>query len=337
MSEIKTSDGWTPIVTLDLLTATSYSFKEAEERFNGWAKSQPAEPFTLTTGWQQITPQMAEALLKRNAKNRKANFQTIQAYAVQICHNGWKKTGQPIIFTDEGILLDGQHRLWAAYLCNRSIDTFVVTEVPADAKLFAYIDNVRPRTGGDALYIAGVNGMGSHVVAIVKQLAHRWDMGLLSIRGRVPAVPLSNREILGYVEEHPSLVVAAKLVQGSYKSAVNRLSDPLVATFLGWKIIEMHGEDALDEFMSALITKDLPDGHPVALLQKRLDLHRKAKAGAKDANTRKDVLSTPEILAYSIKAFNFLRTGRQVRRLTLQIDEAFPQLVEPGDQMPEAA
>jgi hypothetical protein len=337
MSETKTTAEWSPAVSLDLYTADGHTFAEVEERFKEWVKTQPLPPFDAATGWQEITPQRAESWLMRNAKNRKAVWQTIEAYGVQIANRQWKRTGQPIIFTDEEILLDGQHRLWACYLTRLPIDSYVVTGVPHEEKLFAFVDNVRPRSGADALYIAGVNGLAAHLSAVVKQLAERWDQGLMRIRGRAPMPQMSNMEVLAYVQEHPGLAAAAKFVQANYKAAARRLDSPLVATFLAWKIIELHGEDPLDRFMTALLSNSLPDGHAVAALQKRLDRHERAKTASRRSALRKDMAPSSEILALAIKAFNLMTQGKTPRSLSVQTDESFPQLIDPAELAPPPA
>jgi hypothetical protein len=338
MSEDRTipEDDWTPAVTLDLYSATSHTFAEIEARFKEWLKNQPLPPLDATTGWEEITPRRAEAWLMRNYKNRKAVFAAIQAYSVPVINGHWMRTGQPIIFTNEGVLLDGQHRLWACYLANRPIPSFVVTDVPHHERLFAFIDNVRPRSGADALYIAGVDGFAPHINMVIKTLALRYDNGLLRVRGVVPMPAPSPMDILAYVQEHPDLLEAAKLVHGNYKSAAKRLDDKLVATFLAWKIIGLHGEDALDRFMTALVSNSLPEGDPVGALQKRLDRHERAKFASPKAAIRKDVLHTKDILAYAIKAFNLMVIGRSTKGLTLLTDEAFPQLVDPSELPPQA-
>jgi hypothetical protein len=49
-----------------------------------------------------------------------------------------------------------------------------------------------------------------------------------------------------------------------------------------------------------------------------------------DADGRAD-LSTKEVLAFIIKAFNAWRSGRSMRRLILGTDEPFPQFDVPED------
>jgi len=331
MSELSSSVTWDPVVSLNLMTATSRNFVDVEQRFAAWVKTQEIGPLDAKTGWIEITPPMAERWLQRNAKNRKANFATIEGYAIQIVNGQWKRTGQPIIFTDAGMLLDGQHRLWAIYLSSRSAWSYVLTDVPHEEDLFAFVDNSRPRTAADALHIVGVNGLANRLTAIVKNIAWRWDQGLMRIRGAVPMPKPSNREVMGYVQEHPDLLRAVKLLETNHKTAVRRLDDPVVAGFLAWKIIELHGEDALDRFMNGLIAKESSESDPLGLLQRRLERHERAKTASRRSSAAKDRLTQTDILAISIKAFNGMIRGQPMRPsgLNLVLDENFPTLVEP--------
>jgi len=313
------------------MTATARNFVDAEQRFAAWAKNQERVPLAAETGWIEITPQIAERWLTRNARNRKANFATIEAYAIQIVNDQWKRTGQPIIFTDAGMLLDGQHRLWAIYLTGHPAWSYVLTDVPHEEDLFAFVDNSRPRTAADALHIVGVNGLANRLTAIVRNIAWRWDQGLMRIRGAAPMPKPSNREVMGYVQEHPELLRAVKLMEANHKTAAKRLDDPVVAGFLAWKIVELHGDDALDRFMSGLIAKDLSDSDPLALLQRRLERHERAKTASRRSSAARDRLTQTDILAVSIKAFNGMIRGQPMRPsgLNLVLDENFPTLVEP--------
>ena len=153
--------GWQPQFVLDLATARGKAFEEVTTSFEKWAREHPLPAFTFVDGWHRITPEVAEELLKRNpvGANRKANLPTVLYYGGQMKRNDWPKTGQPLIFDEDGNLVDGQHRLWAAYLSGVAFDTYVVTNVPKHKRLFAYIDNGKVRSAANALQTSGMNGV----------------------------------------------------------------------------------------------------------------------------------------------------------------------------------
>src|SRR5215467_2052762 len=112
------TSSWTPFIKLDLSSASSRAFADTLEDFENWRAEQPPRELDLTNGWKTITPEIAEGMLLRNplAANRKPTLSTIQYYARQMLKGDWKKTGQALIFTRKGKLVDAGHRLWACYL-----------------------------------------------------------------------------------------------------------------------------------------------------------------------------------------------------------------------------
>ena len=92
-----------------------------------------------------ITPEMAQDMLDRNyEKNRNQMGGVIASYAEDMKRGFWKsQKSSPIVFTKDGILIDGQHRLRAIIEAGLSIPMWVI----CDAKLedFDYIDNNTPR------------------------------------------------------------------------------------------------------------------------------------------------------------------------------------------------
>lgn len=323
-----------PAFKFNLLEGTPVAFRGFIEKFEEWKKTQPVAPFTLTTGWATITQQDAEELLKRNLKNRSVNFQSVYAYAVEMANGQWRKTGQPIVFTDRQNLLDGQHRLWACYLTGRTIESFAVTDVPHDDMLFAFVDNMRPRSGADALQTAGLNGLASHLSAVINTFAHRHDMGVLSFRGRMPGMKLQPHEIIQYVNEHPLLLQSAKHFKANHAGA-NRVLGARIVTFLGWKIAERFGMSEADDFMSSVVNPGLPEGHPVIALRTKVEPIPAPKSSR--GKLKPVRLPEIEILAYCIKAFNATRLGQSVKKLDIDLGEAFPELAEPDHRIDEAA
>jgi hypothetical protein len=322
-------ESWTPAVSLDLLNATTAKFKEVEKAFVEWCRTTTAPLMPVPeNGWHHLTPQHCEGYLRRNIKNREIVLRDLQSYGVQMVNNQWKKTGESVIFTDQGNLADGQKRLWAAYLTNTAFDTYVVSDVPDEPYLFAYIDAGSSRTPADALWTAGINGMSKNIAQTIKQLAIRFEQGKLTTRGTILGDPITNPEILGFMQNNPGLNQGAHLIHGSYASAAKRLDSPIVATFVAWQVLENYGEETLDRFLSKLMERDLSRNDPVGALQVVLEKHRKAKDAAKSAAERRNHLSTNLLLAYVIKGFNAWLLNQTVRSLGVESTEAFPLFAE---------
>jgi|SRR6185312_8976377 len=125
-------------------------------------------PFKKQLGWHAacdephasvmtITPLMADELLRRNEgedfRNRSLSASTLDKYTDEM-KRGWKLTGETIILSKSGRLLNGQHRLHACIASERSFQTFVVFGVDDDA--FAFMDIGRKRTAADIFSIHGI-------------------------------------------------------------------------------------------------------------------------------------------------------------------------------------
>src|SRR6185437_3150702 len=104
-----------------------------------------------------VTPAMADELLRRNEgedyRNRTLSAGTLEKYINEM-KRGWKLTGETIILSKSGRLLNGQHRLHACIAAGIAFQTFVVFGVEDDA--FAFMDVGRKRTAGDIFSIHGV-------------------------------------------------------------------------------------------------------------------------------------------------------------------------------------
>lgn len=316
---------WTPHTSYDLLNGDGISFANVIAKFRAWAKTQERQPLTLTTGWHTLRGPTIEQLLIRNTHNRAVRYGTVLMYATSMVNRRWQKTGQPIIITDKGDTEDGQNRLFAAYFTGVPLETFVVTDVPAQKNLFAFIDNGQARTGEDALTIAGLNGLSKHIAQVIKEYAIRYDENLLLYAGRGPISPITNVDILDYAQAHPDLSDAAHTMRDVYPQAASRIGDSKVATFVGWKILQHHGSDTLEQFAAAMVSEDLPATHPVMVLRKRIEAHEQAKFAPPRSDKHKLQLTPTKILALTTKAFNLMQQGASVRRLDPRADDPFPR------------
>jgi hypothetical protein len=307
---------------LDLNTASAGSFSTLLDDFEVWRATQQPRELDLTNGWKNITQEIAEAMLLRNpiGANRRPTLQTIKYYARQMVNNEWKKTGQPILFTADGVLLDAGHRLWASYLSGASFPTYLIGDVPPDTNLFAYIDNSKARSASDALATAGLNGLAKRISAIASIAMHfEHHCYQASTKKTLPKVtPI---EVIRYVTGHENLRLGARLMAGEYKSAASVIAYQDVAAFVAFQILELYGEEELEAFMAELgdIGAESQDGSPIAALQKVM---------ADDENS-KEPMKKHQVLGHVIKAFNAWYQEEPVKKISLKVNETFPHFVVP--------
>lgn len=314
-------DGWKPAVTLSLDTAGPAAFEEAKKLFAEWAKSQPLPgPLVMQNGWHDITPQIAEDFLRRNSGNRKATLSVVKKYARAMKMGDWKGTGQAILINKNGKLEDAAHRCWASYFGQVTFHSYVITDVPVLDDLFAYLDDCKPRSIGDALYTSGSNGL-SNILAAAIKLAGRYDDGTLSAFQQSRGGDMSVREALAYSRFHPQLKEITHLVISDYSTAVEAIGHKAVAALFSWKVSEAFGHEVLDEFLTAMAADDLEVDDPIVGYQARLLKQEKAK----------DPLKPPHMLALLIRAFQLRVGGMKInvkKGLYLTDSEPFPQIEE---------
>jgi hypothetical protein len=311
-----TAAEWRPAVEINLDDTNVIAFTAAVENFQKQSEEMPRTPIGLSDGWHTITPQLAELLLRHNVagNNRKVSLTTVRYYARQMKAGVWMRTGQPIILSDQEVLLDAQHRAWAGYLSGTPFDSYVVTNVPHFENMFAYIDNGKVRTAKDALFTAGVNGL-SAVIAGAVQLARFYDIDAFGVLKNKHVDRATPAEVLTYATANPMLAEAAHLQIGEYKAATKLIGYADIAVFAAWKILESFGQEMLDHFMSDLGSSEpLDEGNPILSLRKKFTENKSSP----------DPMPKRHALGYLTKVFSAWRLEQPMRRLFLKTDEKWP-------------
>lgn len=103
----------------------------------------------------RITPSLAELMLETNIRNRRVNERHADVLAQVLASRDMRLNGETIIFSSDGHLLDGQHRLLACVRSGVSFESFVVFGI--SPKAFNTIDSGKSRGTGDVLSLAGVS------------------------------------------------------------------------------------------------------------------------------------------------------------------------------------
>jgi hypothetical protein len=320
---------FTPKFSLNLQSASPNAFAQVLEDFEAWRQTQPPRDLDLSNGWKVITQEHAEGMLLRNpvGANRRPTLPTVKYYARQMADNGWKKTGQAILFDTDGKLLDAGHRLWAAYLSGASFPSYVIGDVPADPTLFAFIDNCKARSPADALATAGLNGLAKQMATVVSMAMH-FDHGCYSASTKKTLDKISPIEVVSYVQQNDNLRQAVRLMAGEYKAAAKVLLYKDVGSFTAFKIIELHGEETLEDFMTELghVSDEHEEGSPIAALQKVM---------ADDENSREPMLKH-QVLGHVIKGFNAWVNDEHVKKISLKVNETFPRFALPAPEQQAA-
>jgi hypothetical protein len=308
---------------LDLSSPKPKQMLALVEELSAFIQTNPATgPLPVHTGWNDINPETALALLMRNlpGANRKVDAATIFYYGKQMAGNDWKPTGQPILFDTNGRLVDAQHRLYAALVSGSTIRSYVVTDVPADPTLFAYIDNNRPRTAATALQTMGLNGV-SPVIAKVIKIGEEVRTGVYNPSGGAKLGRMSPADIVKLAERYPNAQKAARSAASDWESAVTLLGRKDVVAYFGMRVIDLFGEEKADDFFDDVMNgaEGRDSNDPILAL---------IKLAERDAREEKP-MKRHYMLAALIKVFNSWLTSEPLgRRWMLQVNEDFPCFIE---------
>lgn len=116
-----------------------------------------------------VSPALAKSWLMKNGNNRHMREDIAHRYAKDMADGRWVTSHQGIAFYDDGTLADGQHRLFAITIYNKSIRIPVTTNVPKAAA--EMIDQHTPRMAHDAIRIAGGDSwINKDIVALARVL-----------------------------------------------------------------------------------------------------------------------------------------------------------------------
>lgn len=119
---------------------------------------------------ETITPELASKIIETSElsgfHNRNLSSYLINKYATDIINGEWKNTGQTISITEDGKLIDGNHRLHAVIKANIPIDFVVARNVPEES--FDKYDIGKTRQLSDVLTILGYTKYSRHIAGALK-------------------------------------------------------------------------------------------------------------------------------------------------------------------------
>jgi hypothetical protein len=102
-----------------------------------------------------ITPEVAKSYLQANIANRRVRLPVVLRYANDIINNRWKEdTAELIKISKTGVVLDGQHRLYAIIKANKPVFMHVAKNL--DDSVFDILDTGSTRNASDIFRIKQV-------------------------------------------------------------------------------------------------------------------------------------------------------------------------------------
>jgi hypothetical protein len=116
----------------------------------------------VTSSIEKIGPTKAAQYLRTNDNNRRLSENHVRYLAKQITGGLWQ-VSQPIIFDNDGKLIDGQHRLSAIIAAGLEVELLVVRGL--SSRIFGIVDQGKNRSAADLHSLLGGKESCRHVAA----------------------------------------------------------------------------------------------------------------------------------------------------------------------------
>jgi hypothetical protein len=195
----------------------------------------------LHAGFFTITPAVAKSILEtRNQANRTLKQSKVEQLTHDVHAGRFTLNGESIVFSEDGALLDGQHRLAACAASGKSISSVVVVGIPTDAR--STVDQGVARTTGDVFQMSGFEN--GNTLAAIGRIAFAWLRGDGRSIGRMNDV--SRADVMGLLNDDPTLADAAKF---GHRHSVTGVASPTVMGFCFWLIGQHYGVDVAESYL----------------------------------------------------------------------------------------
>lgn len=100
----------------------------------------------------KVSPSLAKEWLQTNTNNRKLSRPSVLRYAGDMLSGAWKLNHQGIAFDEEGVLVDGQHRLHAVIESNMTVPMLATWGADRIG-----IDELRVRSAAEVIKFGGMS------------------------------------------------------------------------------------------------------------------------------------------------------------------------------------
>ena len=255
-----------------------------------------------SVGIETMTPALAKRLLENNDSNRPVSDTTVELYAGAMKRGEWVLNGESIILSDDGELLQGQHRCKACILSGVPFKTVIVRGMPRS--VFMTLDSGKKRNASDTLAIDGHKNtrmMASGARQIIKMV----------LKGRAASSP-STPMIHECVRAYPRLDYWSSRLAGSKARTIF----PSFIVGILTLAEKFHGMDIVERFLLEIaegigIDRDSPT---YILREKFIELGHGKRFGRLAQE------------AYIIKALNAHIAHKNIKFLRVTADEVLPKL-----------
>ena len=244
-----------------------------------------------------MTPEWAlDILTSKNTKNRSLRSSAVQKYAYAIRTGQWELTPQGIAIGQDGVLLDGQHRLAAIVEAGQPVPVLMATD--CDPSMFSVLDTGLARRASDVLHMKGAGDATSLAAGIKAYILMHQSPGNMWTGNGLPTP--SHSEIGGLYGQRTEDANFAATVASSVYCACRQTNKSALVAFVLLCLDAGHERARIEEFCSSLgAGENLLGNSPILRLRSML-------------TNGILVRRSPRIqihLACLIKAFNYWNEG----------------------------
>jgi len=180
----------------------------------------------VTSSIITLTPAKAQRLLDNMVCNRKLDIQKVEDYTRAIKDGRWQVSGQGIILTQDGRMLDGQHRCQAVIRSGQSIQILEVRGVQLSA--FDVMDDGKKRSAADVVGLRGI----ANAKTTASILPYLWrEKHGVALNGWAR---MSLREASQLIDQNTDVAVSAHWVVGN-KGRIGKRACGGVLGYAHWK------------------------------------------------------------------------------------------------------
>lgn len=227
----------------------------------------------------------------------------------------WRFNGETIIFADDGVLLDGQHRLLAVIEAGVSVEFLVVKEIPNREKAMNTVDQNKARKASD---IYDLNKIPESVSAssIVSSYC-RFKSGRFFVKGYIDN-KISKQELAEIYFSDSQLFYEIVRISSNFFRYEHLIPISLIGGFMAYLIKEKHyAKEFVSSFFEQVCSGKNIRNNTIYLLRSRL-------IRGKDGSDR---LSETYRLVFLIKTWNCFVQGKELKCLKYnKEDESVPDI-----------
>lgn len=275
-----------------------------------------------------IGPELAQQILERNPNNRKLRNAKVTDYANQMIAGDWTLSDQGMSIDVDGLVQNGQHRLWAIVESGATIHTIMVLGMPPEAA--PNHDTGLHRSFADTVQLRGLPN--ALLTGATCRLLYAYTTQPLDRWRSWAKTTVHNGNILDMIDGFPRIVEVARHVSAHSSKSIGIVGSALIA---GRLLIERewgHEHPQVVAFFGALddAGAGLPKEDPRWVMCKYFERARLAALRAGRSRAR---MSNEEHLWLLLNGWNRYVTNipTNLRGFTLRIDRPMPAVTCPND------